>query len=98
MAIATSGLYLLNAIIFNEIHLRAKNERVEFYVILYFVCSRIPYIDLYITVTDKFGLRSPIKYSYSSQTSLAAIGLFLNTPNISHTNTLSLMKITKQSG
>jgi uncharacterized protein YhhL (DUF1145 family) len=37
------GLYLLSAIIFNEIHLRLKNERVELKVLLWYYVGDIPH-------------------------------------------------------
>jgi hypothetical protein len=39
LVMTTLGLYLLNAIIFNEIHLRLKNERVQLKVLLLYYVS-----------------------------------------------------------
>ncbi|KAL4894571.1 glycosyltransferase like family 2-domain-containing protein [Aspergillus ambiguus] len=36
LTLATWGLYLLNALIFNEVHLRRKDERVDLWVVLFY--------------------------------------------------------------
>jgi hypothetical protein len=44
LVMTTLGLYLLNAIIFNEIHLRLKSERVKFKVLLWYYVGHIPHV------------------------------------------------------
>jgi hypothetical protein len=43
LLMTTLGLYLLNAIIFNEIHLRLRSERVKLKVLLWYYVGQMPH-------------------------------------------------------
>jgi hypothetical protein len=43
LLMVTLGLYLLNAIVFNEIHLRLRSERVKLKVLLWYYVGKMPH-------------------------------------------------------
>lgn len=90
---ATVVMYLINVIAFNEIHLRRKNERLSWKLILFYY---VPYKIVLTCINVASCYWSVSAYRTIIAFKLTAKGLFGNTPAISPDATPKLLKTKKQ--